>query len=205
MKYYGNANRNRLDLMDIYPVEEINNPNTEAGYLYKKGMLFDFLVNRDRTTVMNIHRSSDYPVVYYEDCSQFKKKKYANEVYYIGVREVCYSTGRKQCYVLYRQLPRIANDDIFRWKDNLKYGSKETVIIQGNFEYTCIVKADGDAIIDVRYAKCDNKHRNKVTITRIEVINAANEEILNAIAEWKKVFEQEMRSTKIVSGCRATE
>ena len=147
--------------------------------------MFDFIVNQQK------ERKG---LTEYRDCKQYKKKKYKKEYYYIGFRKILGSKGEKECYVVWKQLPRIANDDTFKWKENIKYGTKETVIIQGNFEFTCIVKADGDAIVDVRYTKCENKHRNRVTITRIEVFNAANEEILKAIDEWKKMFKSEMNS-----------
>ena len=193
MKYYGDLNYNRLEMVDIYSMSEINDPNSMVGYLNKQGLLFDYVVNRDKPQTMNEEGKPVDPTVFYEDCSSYKRKKYKKEYYYIGKRK--YSFG-KEGYVFFKQLPRIANDKVFKWKENLKYGTKETVIIQGNFEFTCIVKADGDAVVDVRYTKCDNRHRNRVTIARIEVYNAANEEILKAIDQWKEMFMNEMNDTK---------
>ena len=191
MKYYGNMDFNRLDMMDCIDMDTINNPNTPEGYLYSKGMLFEFLANRDTSTIRKRYYKGEYPPVEYLDCSEFKKRKYRKQTYFMGVVK----TGKdEERFILYRQLPRIANDNTFRWRNNERYGTKETVIIQGNFEFTCIVKETGDAVVDVRYTKCDNKHRNRVTITRIEVYNASNEEILKAIAEWKEVFKEEMSS-----------
>lgn len=205
MKYYGNSDYNRMETIASYPMAEINNPNSAIGFINQKGMLFEYLVNKENTSkhYKKGHLTNE-AYVYYQDCTGFKKKRYKKETYYIGVREEDHvGKGGIECYVLYKQLPRIANDDTFRWKENLKYGTKETVIIQGNFEFTCIVKADGDAIVDVRYTKCDNKHRNRVTITRIEVYNAANEEILKAIKEWKEMFQNEMNNnTKTITDIR---
>lgn len=185
MKYYGNADYNRLEMVNFYSLDSIKDSNTPAGYLNQHDLLFDFIVNQQKERKGSVE---------YRECTQFKKKRYKKETYYIGIRKIMGISG--ECYVVWKQLPRIANDETFKWKYNSKYDTKETVINQGNFEFTCIVKSDGDAIVDVRYTKCENKHRNRVTITRIEVYNAANEEILKAIDEWKSVFKSEVNVNK---------
>ena len=190
MKYYGNTDFSRMEMIGFYELDRVNNTNYFEGYLNKQGLLFDYTVNADITKKYN---KNGYPAVYYENTNLYKRKKYNKEYYYMGVRD---GFGGKKNYVVFKELPRITNDKTFKWKENIKYGTKETVIIQGNFEFTCIVKADGDAIVDVRYTKCENKHRNRVTITRIEVYNAANEEILKAIDEWRKLFKKEMDSNE---------
>ena len=191
MEYYGNLDYERLVTVARYEMNDVNNPNTAVGYLNNKDILFDFIINQQK---------EEAPISEYRDCSSLKKKKRNKEYYYIGIvkerartKEIgSTKTEYVSYYTVWKKLPRIGNDKTFKWKENLKYGTKETVIIQGNFEFSCIVKADGDAIVDVRYAKCDNKHRNRVTITRIDVYNASNQEILNAIKEWKKMFQKEM-------------
>ena len=183
MKFYGDLNCNRIALVDMYKMKFVNDVSSAIGFINKKGMLFEYAVDN--------HTCSETGT-YYRDCSQFKKRKYKKETYYMGVHK----SGNEEYYVVYKVLPRIANDGTFKWKKNERYDTLETVIIQGNFEFTCIVKSDGDAYVDVRYAKCDNKHRNRVTIARIEVFNAANEEILNAIEEWKKTFVDEIKNNK---------
>ena len=191
MKYYGDLNCNRVELMDYYPIDCINNPNTPEGYLNKNGMLLEFIINQQKEKKVPVE---------YIDCSGFKRKKSKKEYYYSGIKTVTIAgKGETECYVVYHQLPRIANDKTFRWKENAKYSTKETVVIQGNFEFACIVKADGNAFVDVRYAKCDNRHRNRVTITRIEVFDASNEEILKAIEQWKEMFKGEMNDTRAVT------
>lgn len=188
MKYYGDTEKNRLELVYDVDINDVTNEAIAEGYLNKKGMLFEFIMKR----LSLGYDISEFPCSY-KNCSSFKKKKFNNEIYYIGTEKLQIGGER---YRVWKKHARIENDKTFRWKENQKYGTKETVIIQGNFEFTCIAKADGDAIVDVRYTKCDNKHRNKVTITRIEVYDASNEEILNAIDEWKKTFAAEMNDKK---------
>ena len=44
----------------------------------------------------------------------------------------------------------------------------------------------------MRYNKKSNYHKNVVTISRIEVKEASNESILEAIDEWKDEFMKDM-------------
>ena len=97
----------------------------------------------------------------------------------------------EEIYV-YKEVNKIYNTKDLVWRENKRYGVKETTYISGNFEFFIIAKPDGDAVIEARYTKCDNKHRNKVTISRIEVYNASSEEIMNAINEWKKSMRGEL-------------
>lgn len=95
---------------------------------------------------------------------------------------------------VYRELPDIYDDSIFHWKKNKKYGSMECTIEDGVFEFYCIYKADGNAVINVKYCACDNLHRNKVTMAMIEVDYASNDIILKGIKQWKKEFRNMLKS-----------
>ena len=68
------------------------------------------------------------------------------------------------------------------------------IIEDGVFEFHCIYKADGNAVINVKYCACDNLHRNKVTMAMIEVDFASNDIILKGIKQWKKEFRNMLKS-----------
>ena len=89
---------------------------------------------------------------------------------------------------LYKETELIMNDRNFTWKDNNKYNAKEAVVKIGVLEYQCIVNNDGNGKVIVRYVKCENFHRNKVTIAEFEVADAYNESFMLAIKNWSKEF-----------------
>ena len=80
-------------------------------------------------------------------------------------------------------LPSVYDDRLFHWSENKKYNTMETTLVLGVFEFHCIYfKENGSAKINVCYAKCDNRHKNKVTIAEIEgIYNADNDILLDAI------------------------
>ena len=96
----------------------------------------------------------------------------------------------KYGYMVYTELSLIIDDKNFKWKENTKYNSKEAMLIRNNFEYLCIANADGNGKVIVRYIKCENYHRNKVTIAELDVENVCNEKFLEVIDKWTKEFKE---------------
>ena len=125
-----------------------------------------------------------------------------NAVEYNGVKYWygynCYDAfltmGIEKKIGVYKELPDIYNDKTFHWRKNRKYDSQECVVEDGLFEYHCIYKADQNGTVDIKYAACDNRHRNKVTIATIDVEYASNIAFNKAIRQWKKQFKESVKS-----------
>lgn len=186
MKYYGNGNKKALKLVAY------NCMNPTTRFMKKKGMLMEYLLECS-------YRDSS--IIYEEDVSEYKLKHFRKGEYYIEHRirkELVKNLKQPPEYndiediYVYKEVDKIYNTDEFMWRDNKKYGAKETTYVSGNFEFFIIAKTDGDAHIEVRYTACDNKHRNKVTISTIEVYNASTGEIKNAIEKWKEHMVSEL-------------
>ena len=189
MEYYGDLNKKRLQIIADYKLNDITNPTSYVGYLYSKGLLLDYSLKQ--YTEGYIHNSkqgdihpcdSNISWIIYSDCwSASKANKRNKKIYYTGE----FNWNGNKMYGVFMELPRIANDSTFTWRENRKYGTLETVIKSENFEYLCVSKLDGNAFVEVKYTKQENKHRNNVTIARIDVYNASNEDILEAIKKWQ--------------------
>lgn len=191
MEYYGNLNNKRLRVCETYDIEEITDVTKAVGFINSKGMLFDYALKQYNEGYMhrhtkdfsgNIHPCDDVnPWIMFSDCwLGMKKIKRNGTIYYVGE----FKWNKKEYGVL-MELPRIGDDSVFTWKTNKRYGTLEATIKKENFEYLCIVKADGNAFVEVKYTKQDNKHRNNVTMARINVYNASNQDILDAIKKWQ--------------------
>lgn len=197
MNYYGNTDVKRICYVAMYDTKDIENKGTAIGFIKSMDRLFDYSIEHFENYEVHMYKNgkayktttSTNPIIDYTDSWMgLKKKKFRGERYYYGY----INHNGKEVYVVMKELPKIANDDVFHWKNNIKYGTKEAVISQGLFEYQIIAKADGNVCIDVGYKKCDNKHRTKVTIARINALHANNKDILDAIKEWRKTFSQEL-------------
>lgn len=175
MKYYGDSSKMTLELVAM-----VNN-NKATKFIKSKGMLTEY--------ILEVGECEHY-IYDLVNVSNFKKKAFRGENYFIEYRKLYGSN--KETILMYKEADRIYNDGKLVWRENKKYGVKETTYVTGNFEFFIIAKTDGDATIEARYAKCDNKHRNKVTISRIEVYNASNGEIMNAIEKWKREMREEL-------------
>lgn len=158
------------------------------GFIKEKGMLGEYFSKLEGT---EIEEFSCEP-----DNVDMRSIKYGDETYWYGVNclSVRLTKGFDSFIEVYKELPSIYNDKTFNWKKNKKYGSMVAVIEDKIFEYHCIVKADGDAVVDVKYNACDNRHRNRVTITTIEISNATNDAIRDAIKEWKRDFKMVIKN-----------
>lgn len=198
MKTYVPAHDNRrLLYINGFNAEAINDITSEIGFIKGKGMLMEFALKNYNEGIVEIYDNlgrrkstrSENPSIYFDErWKKFKELEYDGEKYWVGIR----NAGLNDLYEIYKELPRIINDDIFHWKENKKYGSREALLVEGDFEYFCIVKENGDASIDIRYTACMNRHSNKVTIATIDVIDASNEDILEAIKKWKTEFKKSL-------------
>lgn len=169
---------------------ETNNARPEIDYLAKQGVLFGYLKTKgndypDREleynplngdTVDYVIAEDDVYVPYMEDGVQYYLKHHRG----------------KSMYYLYREMPLVINDFSFKWKRNTKYNCLEATIKDPVFEYQCIINSDNNGKVIVRYAKCENKHKNKVTVAEIDVVCAFNEKFIQVIEEWKSDLKKSM-------------
>ena len=188
MKYYGNENTKRTIKIGEVKRSDFNDKNTPIGFINAHGMLGEYMSEMDG--------DEEYYVDTDPNNVSMKCVEYSGEKYWYG--ENCYddmmTININAMVGFYKELPDVYNNKIFHWKKNKKYGSMECVINEGILEYQCIYKADGNAIVNVRYIACDNLHRNKVTMATIEIEYASNEVILKAIKEWKNTFKNQLKA-----------
>lgn len=201
MEYYGNLNNKRLAWVATYDIDEIMNKATEIGFINKKGMLLDYSLVRfenyqfryvhdgiaETTTGKERMMNGNSIVTWTDDWKNMQKIKRNKVNYYIG--EISGGT-----YGVFMEMPRVGNDSNFKWKENRKYDTKECIIDGDTFKFEVIAKPNGNALINVRYIKCENKHRNNVTVAQIDVYNASNQDILDAIFKWKNTMIQDLRN-----------
>lgn len=183
-EFYGNANKKRIRYIDSYTLKEINDATYPIGFINSKGMLMEYIIKNYKE---GNSRSKD--VMYFDDrCKNMERVTYKGEEYLVGKE----NGNFQERYAIYKELPLFIDDETFKWRDNLKYGAKETTVAAGSFEYHIIARENAIAYIEVRYTKCENKHRNKVTIAEITVYNASNEAIIEAIDNWKYEFRNDL-------------
>ena len=151
--------------------------NNETNKMKKLKLFFEDEEKNNKTIVDDVNKSRRF---YHEIVCPYTHYEYDGEDYYLERSE--------GFYILYKVVPLLINDGEFDWKENAKYNSKEAIITRGMFEYQCIVNADGNGKVIVRYVKCENLHRNKVTIAEFDVPNAYNEVFLEEINRWNKEF-----------------
>ena len=195
-EYYGNSDDRRLQIIGAHNNRYLNDPTTDIGFIKSKGMLMEYTLKRYEEGYVDCGKKGrikncDRCTWYFDSrSSNLKKIEYEGNSYWVGVRKnLC-----DDYYEVYKELPKFINDDNFKWRNNEKYKALETTLTSGVFEFYCIARESGDAFISVRYAKCENRHRNKVTLAEINVYNASNEAILEAIREWKAEFIEDMRA-----------
>ena len=188
MKIYGEKNIKRSIKVGEVDANEFNDKNSAIGFIREHDMLGEYISKMydDAEEEMKIDTNTENISI--------ESIEYNGTKYWYGVN--CYDPGLtlrlNKKIGFYRELPDIYDDKMFHWKKNKKYGSMETIIEDGVFEFQCIYKADGNATINVRYCACDNLHRNKVTMAMIEVEYATNTAILKGIKEWKKEFKSSL-------------
>ena len=196
-EYYGNSEDRRLVYINGFRPSEINDATYPIGFINSKGMLMEYIIKNytEGTSLTHskgktaIKKNTEDPVWYFDDrAKNLKKIKYDGEEYWVGTE----TRFVDEYYVVYKELPKFINDDNFKWHTNVKYQSLETTISSGAFDYHCIARESGDAYISVMYTKCENKHRNKVTLAEITVYDASNEAILETIRKWKAEFVKDM-------------
>ena len=143
--------------------------------------------NKDKVSYV-IDKKNDLIHTMIDD--EYIKFQINKRVYYYNHRQDRTKKGTDDYYCVYIELPLVVDDKNFVWKKNRKYNSTEATIVRGNFEYLCVVNADGNGKVLVRYNKCENYHRNRVTIAEFNVENAYNEKFLEAIDKWTKEFKE---------------
>ena len=188
-EFYGNSDYKRVRYIDSYPLTQINDATWPIGFINSKGMLMEYIIKNHKegysTTSKGKRKNCDHSTVYFDNrCMDMEKVTYKGEEYLVG--KECRNFD--ELYSVYQELPMFINDENFKWRDNPKFGAKEANIESGSFEYHIIARENNTAYIEVRYTKCENKHRTKVTIAEITVYFASNEAILEAIRSWKNEF-----------------
>lgn len=184
MKIYGEANKRMGYKIGEISAKEFNDGKSPIGFIKEHGMLDEYISKMERVD------NEEYEIDTDPKNTEMHKIEYNGETYWYGSN--CYDMKMQlKLYNnigIYKELPNIYDDNVFHWKRNKKYGTLECTVEGGVFEYQIIYKPDGNANINVRYVACDNLHRNKVTMSTIEVIYASNDVILKAIKTWKKQF-----------------
>jgi hypothetical protein len=188
--YVGNADYRRLQFIEEYPLSLITDNTNPYGFIDSKGLLIKYSLEchgREMQSA-NYKNRGIYKIKFDDRWKYLERVEYEGDTYWVGV------SAKLNCgdalYDIYKELPLIRNDNLFFWKEDPKHGCLIAVLPSGNFEYHCIYKADGDAVVDVKYVACENRHANKVTLATIDVIHASNEAICEAIAEWKEDFKR---------------
>lgn len=156
----------------------LNKGSYAREFLEKKGLYEEFMFDFQKPSKTEISFLDEEEIARY---IEYKGDKYAI------VDNIRYSE-------VFKVLPQIFDDNVFSWVYNKKYKTQEAKVDSGIFEFLCIYYPQtGDAAVDVRYTKCDNRHRNKVTLSTIEGIhNANNKKIKEAIREWREEFAKEV-------------
>ena len=200
MQYVGEKRNIRVKVVGSYNLE-----NGRDIFLLDKGLMMEFLLDT-KYSMKGTHVYSSKNGLWnaeYESLTQEQKDNHGVIVKPKSQIEKCESFEYKDTEYLreirddgrvyiFKILPQLFDDETFRWKYNKKYRTNETLITLGVFEFLCIADSNNDVDIDVRYAKCDNRHRNKVTLTTIRVLDADNTSILEAIEYWRKQFVEEL-------------
>ena len=186
-------NIKRLESIDI-----ATRYKREVQFIKEQGLLFKYLTSRISMTYKDLKENEKHKLetqgdTIVDDVDK-SRKDYGQIIkvyeHFTIDDEDYYLETSHGFYILYKVVPLLINDKDFEWKDNAKYESKEAVIKRGAFEYLCIVNADGNGKVIVRYTKCENFHRNKVTIAEFHVPNAYNEVFLTEINKWNKEFKE---------------
>ena len=182
MKYYGEKDIKRGIKVGEVRAKDFDDDKTAIGFIKENGMIGAY--------ISRLNGREEIPI----DTSDVGMKCviYNGDKYWYGENSYDCLQKLNRYIGFYKELPDIYDDKMFHWKVNKKYDSKECIIEDGVFEYWVIYKANGTASVDVRYVKCDNRHRNKVTIATIEVVYATNNVIVDAIKEWKRKFKEEI-------------
>lgn len=187
MHYIAREEEKNVRVKQIQKYDEEHNKHM-TSYLREKDMLMDFLTD---TKYQNEYK----PIK--ELTQKQLKRGNAREIEYRGKKYLFY-TDQFNSTILYEILPTIYDDELFHWSENKKYGTMESIVVLGVFEFLCIYqKANGNGNISVRYTKCDNYHKNKVTIANIEdIYNASNDIFIDAIEQWTTNFMEDVDKIK---------
>lgn len=163
-------------------VDRYEEPDRVSDFLCNEGLFGKYIYTKwqsmgdsyDKATLIHDFKSDD----------KLKAIVYDDEVFYVKETE----TNR----IVYKEIPRYTNDSFFHWILNEKYGARECTLERGPFKFVCTVKENDELTIEVKYTKCENRHRNTVTIATIEVFDGTNEIIKEAINAWGESFTEDL-------------
>lgn len=188
MEYTSSRGHRVLRILNCGNINKEENP---VGYIYKNGDFKNYIkkVAEEKTF-------SNEDIGYIGTMSIIDTIETGDETYFLVYDGWDINGGS---YYVCKDLPRVESGEIyktypFNWKPVRKYGNMEMRISQGLFEYVCVYNGNRTGFIDVKYTKCDNKHRNNVTIERIYLDDPTNIDYIYAIEEWKKMFRKEIKA-----------
>lgn len=184
MKYFNLGTRKKKTR--VQRIQSLSTKGNEAliAYLREHDFLMDFLTDPDYERKGN--------PTYLEEIS-YGRGKCETERTFICGKEYAIVTDIYGTMTCYEILPDIYNDNQFKWVEDKGTGTMSATLVFGVFEFECVKLADGNGTISVRYAKCETKHRNKVTLELIEIPEITdNQTYLDAIQQWKNGMEKDM-------------
>ena len=179
--------RRALKITDI-PYTEFIDESTAVGFIEKHGLIGEFIsklkydYEGEEVNIDTDPKNLDLTLVEYNGVRYWYGENSLDSLMNLKVG------GRRIGF--YRELPNIFDDHNFHWKKNKKYGTLECVMERNKLEFHCIYKPDGNAIVNVKYTACENLHKNKVTISTIEINYANNGVIMKGILRWLNEFQK---------------
>lgn len=180
MKYVNEDNKVRC--LELIPNLSVCADSKYINYLKKKGLVTDYI-----NTI--IHNRYKYVWINLDEFD-IEDRFIDNGNEYVITSSF---NNNPKGDALYMIVDPIGDDSNFTWKKNKNEKQLSCTLETLNFEYHIIYDGYGDATISVRYTKGENYHKTKVTIAHIEVENATNQGILDAIKCWKKEFEYDLQ------------
>ena len=200
MKYYGDHNIKRGYVVGRFD-DNISIPSSPLGYLYSSGKIKEFIEKRlvPKGKFPDSCNDEKYEFINIKDV--FDTVNCKGGEYYIVCR---YNSeqGRSETVIYSAESP-VGKGGLFKtkdhtykftWRKNSKYNTLEMKIARGNFEFYCVHRDSGNGSIDVKYTACDNRHRNNVTIARIDLESPSNWDYIKAIYEWIDQFKEELKA-----------
>lgn len=187
MKY--SVTRNEIRKRELIKVKNLDMDHNTGlwKYLKEKNLFIDYVF--ESGLAGNIHVPCEFNE---RDIATQKVDEFTyKDKNYVVLKEPLNYTS------VYELLDKVHNTELMMWQDNKKYGTKDCKFESGMFEFHCICQKDNTVMIDVKYTKCDNKHKNKVTVSTIEVKDADNKRILEAVDEWKESFLSDVNNVSV--------
>ncbi len=189
MYYQSNMKRDKKTRVAVgNSIADVQANSALLTYLKAKDLLMDFLANEDFSTPTN----GNYYLETFLSHQLHKPK--CDYVDYEGNKYALVYYPDSDILRTFKILPEIYDDETFKWAEDKATGTFQATLVYGIFEFICIRQPDGKGTISVRYAKCETKHKNRVTLELIEIPEAvSNEVFLDAIQQWKVAIQNDLR------------